>query len=145
MNFSAKPTNQSPNAVYCVRGFTSELCHQIIDIHTGGCARVPVGLQRVWRISPCWQVTNDRLCKLSSQNRVRNFILSIYLHSRVVTVVKQRDGNNDGSACATLRSQHGEGALRDGSIRKRRSQPLKCAHKRFVRTEVRLTPIRNNV
>ena len=139
MNLSAKPTNKTFDVVHRMRWFNFNWCHQIIDERASSFARVPVNLQRAW------QVTNDRLCKFSSQNRVRNFILSIYLHSRVVTVVKQRDGNNDGSACATLRSQHGEGALRDGSIRKRRSQPLKCAHKRFVRTEVRLTPIRNNV
>ena len=145
MNFSAKPPNQSPDVVHCTRGLKINLRSQVINAHTGSCAKASVGLQSAQRISPCWPDTNDLLCELSPQNRVRNFILSIYLHSRVVTVVKQRDGNNDGSACATLRSQHGEGALRDRSIRKRRSQPLKCAHKRFVRTEVRLTPIRNNV
>ena len=145
MNINGKPTNQSPDAVYCMRGFTSELCHQIIDKHTGSGARVPVSLQRAWWISPCWQVTNDRLCKLSSQNRVRNCGSSTNSPSRAVTVVKQRDSNLNGSAYATLCSLHGEGALRDGSIRKQRSQSLKCAHKIFVRTVVRLTPIRNNV
>jgi len=145
MNFSAKPTNQSPDAVYCMRGFTSELCHQIIDKHTGSYARVTVSLQRAWRISPCWQVTNDRLCELSSQNRVRNCGSSTYSPSRAVTVVKHRNGNLDGSTCGKLRRKLGRGALRDGSIRKQRSQSLNCAHKRSVRTAVRLTPIRNNM
>ena len=145
MNINGKPTNQSSDPVRCTRWFKSNWRRQIIDEHTGSYARAAVGLPSAQRISQCWPDTNDLLCKLSSQDRVRNFILSTYLPSRVVTVVKQRDGNNGGSACGTLRSQHGEGALRDGSIRKQRSQPLNCAHKIFVRTVVRLTPIRNNV
>ena len=145
MNINGKPTNQSPDVVHCMRGFKIELRHQIIDEHTGSYARAAVGLPSAQRISPCWPDTNDLLCEVSPQNRVRNFGLSKYLPSPAVTVVKQRVGNNGGSARGTLRSQHGEGALRDGSIRKRRSQSLKCAHKRFVRTAVRLTPIRNNM
>lgn len=145
MNISAKQTNQSPDVAHCMRGFKSNWRRQIIDEHTDICVNASVCLPSALRISPCWQVNNDRHCKPSSQNRVQNFILSTYLPSRVVTVVKQHDGNNVGSAYRMLRSQHGEGSLRDGSIRKQRSQSLKCAHKRFVRTAVRLMPIRNNV
>ena len=145
MNINGKPTNQLPVVVYRMRRFKFELRHQIIDEHTGSYARAAVGLPSAQRISPCWPGTSDLLCELSPQNRVRNFVLSTYLPSRAVAVVKQRDGNNGGSAHGSLRRQLGGGALRDGSIWKRRSQSLKCAHKRFIRTAVRLTPIRNNM
>ena len=145
MNFSAKQTNQSPVVVHRMRRFKFELHHQIIDEHTGICARIPISLQRAWQISPCWQVNNDRLCKLSSQNRVRNFGLSTYLPRPAVKVVKQRDGNTGSSAYRTQRSLHGEGALRGGSTRWCLSPVLNCERKRFVRTAVRLMPIRNNV
>ena len=39
MNFSAKPTNQLPVVVHRMRRFKFELHHQIIDEHTGICAR----------------------------------------------------------------------------------------------------------
>lgn len=145
MNFSAKPTNHLPEAFHCMRRFEFELRHQITDELTSSDVQAPVGLPSAQRISPCWPAMDDLLCELSLQGKVRNFGLSKYLPSPAVTVVKQRDGNNGGSTRGTLRSQHGECALRDGSIRKRRSQPLKCADKRFVRTAVRLTPIRNNM
>ena len=145
MNFSAKPTNKTFNVVHRMRRFKFELHHQIIDEPASSDEQAPIGLPNALRISPYWQVTNDRLCKFSSQNRVRNCGLSTYSPSRAVTVVKQHDGDNGGLAYGTLRSQRDEDALRDGSIRKQRSQSLNCAHKRFFRTAVRLTPIRNDV
>lgn len=145
MNFSAKPPNQSPDVVHCTRGLKINLRSQVINAHTGSCAKAFVGLQSAQRISPCWPDTNDLLCELSPQNRVRNFGLSTYLPSCVATLVKQHDGNNVGSAYRTQRSLHGEGALRGGSTRWCLSPALNCERKRFVRTAVRLMPIRNNV
>lgn len=145
MNFSAKQTKQSPDVVHCMRGFKFELRHQIIDEHSGSSARSAVDLPSTQRISLCWPDTNDLLCELSPQNRVRNCGSSTYLPSRVVTVVKQHDGNNDGSARGRLRRQLGGDALHDGSTRGHLSLVLKCEHKGFVRIAARLMPIRNNV
>lgn len=145
MNFSAKPTDQLPIVVHRMRRFKSELRHQMIDEPVSSDVQAPVGLPSAQRIYPCWPDTNDLPCEISPQNRVRNFGLLTYLPSRAVTVVKQHEGDNGGSAYGTLRSQRDEDALRDRSIRKQRSQSLNCAHKRFVRTAVRLTPIRNTV
>lgn len=145
MNILGKPTNQSPDAVHCMSRFKFNLRYQIIDEHISSCAKAPVGLPIILRMSPCWQATNDCLSKFSSQNRVRNFGLSTYLLSREATLVKQGDCNIDGSACRRLRRQLGDGALRDGSIRGHLTRDLNCERRKFVRTAVYLAPIRNNM
>lgn len=145
MNISGKPTNQSPDVLQWIRRSKLDLRNQIINEHSSSYTKAAVGLPSALQLSPCWQVANDRLRKLSSQNRVQNFNLSTYLPSRELTVVKQGDGNIGSSACGSLHLQHGEGALRNGSIRKRQSQSLDCEHNRFVRTAVRPRPVRNNM
>lgn len=145
MTFNEKPNNQLFDVVDRMRGFKFDVRNQIIDEHTRSCAKAPVGLLSARRVSPCWQTTNDRLCKLLSQNRVRNFGLSTYLPSRTVTVVKRSDGTIGSLACGTLRPLLGKGALRDGSTQRFLSRALNCERKRIARMAVRRMPFGNEI